>query len=223
MQYTIRKTAEIPELKGDWDGQVWSHAEPLGISHFYPQSSDHRPVTHVKLLYDDDTIYVHFRVEDRYVRCVHQEFQDMVCEDSCVEWFVQPRSDAGYVNIEMNCGGTLHCSYIEDPTRTPGGFKRFSYIPKSLAETIQIYHSLSGPILSELTESTEWSTEYAVPISLFEETIGGIGGGGLSGQTWRANFYKCGDKTSHPHWGSWAPLQELNFHRPEDFGEIVFE
>jgi hypothetical protein len=44
----------------------------------------------------------------------------------------------------------------------------------------------------------------------------------VTGQTWRANFYKCGDLTSHKHWASWQPVKELNFHRPEDFGEIVF-
>jgi hypothetical protein len=45
----------------------------------------------------------------------------------------------------------------------------------------------------------------------------------VSGQVWHANFYKCGDHTSHKHWASWQPVKELNFHRPEDFGDIVFE
>ena len=42
------------------------------------------------------------------------------------------------------------------------------------------------------------------------------------GATWRANFYKCGDETSHPHWLSWSPVKELNFHAPDDFGELKF-
>ena len=46
---------------------------------------------------------------------------------------------------------------------------------------------------------------------------------GMQDQTWRANFYKCGDATSHPHWASWNPIGEkLSFHKPEYFGEIVF-
>ncbi|MEW6117215.1 MAG: carbohydrate-binding family 9-like protein, partial [Nitrospirota bacterium] len=40
---------------------------------------------------------------------------------------------------------------------------------------------------------------------------------------WRANFYKCGDATSHPHWASWAPVEALNFHLPHCFGTICFE
>ena len=38
----------------------------------------------------------------------------------------------------------------------------------------------------------------------------------------RANFYKCGDKTAHPHFLSWSPVstEKPDFHRPEFFGEL---
>jgi len=39
----------------------------------------------------------------------------------------------------------------------------------------------------------------------------------------RANFYKCGNETSHPHWLSWMPLAERNFHDPSSFGQLVFD
>jgi hypothetical protein len=46
----------------------------------------------------------------------------------------------------------------------------------------------------------------------------------LSGQAWRGNFYKCGDETSHPHWGMWAPIREgFTFHQPRFFGTLHFE
>ena len=47
--------------------------------------------------------------------------------------------------------------------------------------------------------------------------------GTLAGRAWRANFYKCGDQTSHPHWAAWSPVDELNFHLPRCFGTIAFE
>ena len=37
----------------------------------------------------------------------------------------------------------------------------------------------------------------------------------VPGDRWRANFYKCGDETSHPHWASWSPVGRLDFHRPQ--------
>ena len=54
-----------------------------------------------------------------------------------------------------------------------------------------------------------------------EPYIGTIGD--VRGQTWRGNFYKCGDHTSHPHWASWSPIgEQLDFHQPEFFGELRF-
>jgi hypothetical protein len=46
--------------------------------------------------------------------------------------------------------------------------------------------------------------------------------GPMSSQSWRDNFYKCGDQTSHPHWASWSPVDDLNFHLPRCFGTICF-
>ncbi|MBF0230732.1 MAG: hypothetical protein HQK63_14285 [Desulfamplus sp.] len=42
---------------------------------------------------------------------------------------------------------------------------------------------------------------------------------------WRANFYKCADKTSHPHWLTWSPVDfpKPNFHIHESFGILKFE
>ena len=40
----------------------------------------------------------------------------------------------------------------------------------------------------------------------------------------RANFYKCADRTAHPHFLAWnrvdAPAPD--FHRPDFFGELIF-
>lgn len=39
----------------------------------------------------------------------------------------------------------------------------------------------------------------------------------------RGNIYKCGDKTAHPHFLSWAPVgtSQPDFHRPEYFGTFL--
>jgi len=58
-----------------------------------------------------------------------------------------------------------------------------------------------------------------VPRAFFEHYTGALGE--WSGQTWRANFYKCADDSSHPHWMSWNPVGDpLSFHRPERFGVL---
>ena len=223
MKYTVRRAALRPELEGKWEGQAWKDVEALTISSFRPESSDHRPETRVKLLYDDDGICGIYRVKDRYVRCVQTEFQSSVCEDSCVEFFVQPAGKREYFNFEFNCGGAMLVYYVDDPTRSGHGkgLKSYTRLTTEDCERVGIYHSMPRTVEPEIAEEAEWILEFFVPFSLLSKYAGPLGK--VAGQEWRANFYKCGDETSHPHWASWAPVAKLNFHLPGCFETIVFE
>jgi len=220
--YTVAKATLLAELNGLWDGPAWGPVASLHIRHFHPRSSNHRPVTEAKLLHNDQNIYVLFRVRDQYVRSVVTTMHGPVCQDSCVEFFLRTRLDKGYFNFEINAGGTLHVSYIEDCKRLPdGGFAKFEFLKPELARQVHLFHSLPDVVEPEIADPTEWLVECCVPVPVLEQYVGAIGP--LSGQEWRANFYKCGDLTSHPHWASWAPIgTELNFHAPEFFAPIRF-
>ncbi|MGD9941192.1 MAG: carbohydrate-binding family 9-like protein, partial [Clostridia bacterium] len=122
----------------DWDSAPWNSAEALRISYFHPDSKSTYPQTFCKALYDDSFLYWTFSVKDRWVRAQYLEYQDPVCRDSCVEFFVQPIPEAGYFNFEVNCIGTLQLFYIEDPTRTETGFKKATPISVADASGIQI-------------------------------------------------------------------------------------
>jgi hypothetical protein len=67
-----------------------------------------------------------------------------------------------------------------------------------------------------------WSLSYTLPFSLFETLYGSRPN---PGDTLRANFQKCGDKTQETHFGSWNPIRLSNpdFHRPEFFGYLILE
>jgi hypothetical protein len=221
MKYTIHRGS--PALDLNWDAPIWREAETLTIGNFLARSSDHRPLVQARVLHDDQSLYVFFRVEDRYVRSVATNYLDPVCRDSCVEFFVEPVAGKGYFNIEFNCGGTLLLFYIEDPTRNPGGpteFKKMTKVEKEIAEQIKVAHSMPNVVEPEIAEPTTWLLQYSVPISVFETYVGHLGT--LPGRTWRGNFYKCADKSSHPHWASWAPLDAVNFHLPKCFAPITF-
>lgn len=223
MIYTIRKASQEPTLKGLWDVPPWSQAETLEIRNFHPKSSKHHPVTRTRLLYTEKGLYVFFRVEDRYVRAIATKYQDSVCNDSCVEFFVEPKPGKGYLNFEINCGGTMLLYFIEDSTPVPGkGFARFRPVEEAVGSKVQIHHSLPRQIQETMETPVTWFLEYFVPFTVFEEYVGSVRP--VSGATWRANFYKCGGDPSHLHWGSWAPIGEpLNFHKPERFAPIRFE
>lgn len=219
--YRVRYHAAGPSLKGEWDGPAWGDVAPVELLHFRSEGSCHRPRTRVKLCYHDTGISGIFQVEDRYLRSIRTKYMEPVYKDSCVEFFVRPRPGGGYFNFEFNCGGTLLCSYITDAERTADGFKEFTLLPAEDGRRVRIYHSLPGTVTPEITEPVTWMLEFFIPFALLAQYAGSLGP--LPGQEWAANFYKCGDETSHPHWVSWQPLHSLNFHLPECFGTIRFE
>ncbi len=218
----IAKFAGIkPEMKGLWDGTAWVQANVLEVADFRPEGSDHRPGTSAKLLYDSQGIYGIFKVDDRFVRCVYTRYSGPVYKDSCVEFFVKPKPDRGYFNFEFNCGGTILSSYITNPKRTSKGFEEFVPLPESDGSQVAVYHSMPGMVDPEIRNPVTWRLEFFIPFVLLEKYAGPLDH--PKGKEWKANFYKCGDETSHPHWASWRPVPALNFHMPEYFGSIRFE
>ncbi|MFZ5569573.1 MAG: carbohydrate-binding family 9-like protein [Thermodesulfobacteriota bacterium] len=218
--YTIHRTDNRPELKGQWGGEVWGNAPFLEIAAFRPESGTHRPVTRVKILSNPEGLFGLFQVQDRFVRCVRTGFQSEVYKDSCVEFFVQPRPDSGYFNFEFNCGGAALMYYITDPRRTPDGFRAFTKLTPGEGGSVDIYASLPPIVEPELTRETCWHLEFYIPFALLRKYAGDFSVD--PGTCWRANFYKCGDETSRPHWAAWSPVDELNFHLPRCFGELRF-
>lgn len=204
-----------------WENSLWRQADEAPIDQFHAASGPHRPVAKVRLLYDRANLYLRFRVDDCHVVARHTHFQDPVWRDSCVEFFVQPRPPCGYFNFEMNCGGALLSYYIEDPTRTPDGFARFTRLTPEHGAEIRIVHSLPAMVIPEQPGPLVWHIGLQIPLAILEAYTGPLGP--LDGQAWRGNFYKCADDSSHPHWASWAPIGEvLDFHQPGRFGPLRF-
>lgn len=220
MQYIVNQTAHAGLEDQAFDSPAWEPAEVARIDHFHPRSSAHRPVTRLRMLRHGRSIHFRFRVDDRFVRCVRTGLQQAVCNDSCVEVFIQPRPDRGYFNFEFNCGGAMLLYYIEDASRgaeTP--FKRYQVVPDEQCRLVPVRSTLPPQVDPEIEQPLTWELGGTFPLELFEAFVGAMGE--PAGQEWRGNFYKCGDQTSHPHWASWAPIgAELNFHQPDLFQPI---
>lgn len=218
MQYKLsRLQGELP-VNNAWEIAPWNTIDPVAVSNFMGKRPEHFPRTLVKVAYDAEAVYVKFRVEDQYVKAVHQKNQDPVYKDSCVEFFFTPGEDVekGYFNLEMNCGGAMLFHHQLVP--------REGAVPISAMDIgeIEVASSLPHIVDPEISEEITWVVSYRIPYSIlkkyhdFEDP--------KPGTIWRANFYKCADETSHPHWLTWSPVNFPNpdFHRPEFFGELHF-
>lgn len=230
MQYTIKGApAPLGQPAAAERVDLWSAADELQVTNFPWEDSGHRPVVRCRLLWDEGWLAVRFDVQDRYVRAVAQKFNDSVCLDSCVEFFVSPSADPvqnAYFNFEVNCGGTILLHRCASTAERDAGAGNDN-VTDADGATIRTATTLPKIVEPELAEPTDWALEYHVPWALFESYFGASTPGVVTpsaGTTWRANFYKCADRTSHPHWGSWSPVDtpQPNFHRPDSFQPIHF-
>ena len=116
----------------------------------------------------------------------------------------------------MNCGGTF-LLHFNSPKQ------RGQKVDLADCQKIEVAHTLSKIIDPEITEPTIWSVEYRLPIAILEKYCSV--NKPASGVTWRANFYKCADETSQPHWLTWNKVDHPtpNFHLPQYFGQIKFK
>ena len=191
---------------------------PLVLRNYMGEMPAHFPETKVTLSYDDEAVYLAIHVADRYVRAVASGYQDNVSRDSCVEFFFTPGEavSAGYFNLEINCGGTMLFHFQKE-------FRQeMVAIPEEDGRRIECTHSMPKMVDPEITEPAEWTVECRIPIDVLEKY--GPVVRPSPGAVWRANFYKCADRTSHPHWLTWAPvdLPKPDFHQPRFFGTLKF-
>jgi hypothetical protein len=218
MMAEVKKMGSPPVIGAAWDEPPWKDAAPLLLRHWMGTRPDHFPKTEVKIAWDNDSVSVMFRVEDRYVCAVAKDHQDSVCKDSCVEFFFTPGPEIspGYFNLEMNCGGTMLFHFH------PEGRKEGVEISRIDCESIVTTHQLPRMVYPEIRKTVTWSVAYSLPFSLLERYCPVIRP--ARHVLWRGNFYKCADNTSHPHWLCWSPVDypKPDFHLPHFFGVLTF-
>lgn len=199
--------AELPHLL-DEEGVTF---QPLNTINWeaYPYS----PEVAFRIAYTDHAVLLHYKVKEKSVRGKYTKPNGQVWTDSCVEFFVSPGQDGTYYNIECNCIGTILLGTGKDGVKSHAGAETIA--------TIDRWTSLGSDPFAERLEETAWEAALVIPFTaFFNHHIDS-----LEGKNIRANFYKCGDELSTPHFVSWNPIEteHPNFHVPEFFGTLFFE
>jgi hypothetical protein len=174
---------------------------------------EYRPEVELAIAYSDNEIFIKYYIRENYFKAEMTETNQMVCEDSCVEFFVSPEDDGVYYNIEFNGIGTC---LIGSGT----GRANSTRINPEIISKIRRMTSVGTEPLAEITGDFQWSLTAAIPFEVFFRH----GVKELKGKTFRANFYKCGDKLTVPHYVTWNPVGTENpdYHQPQYFGLLKF-
>jgi hypothetical protein len=220
-KYRVSKLKGALKINADWNKAQWKKIETIKIENYMGTIPPFKPTVEAKMMYDNDNVYVIFRVKDRFVKSVVQEYNGNVSGDSCVEFFFAPDSSLplSYFNLEINAGGTPLIFYIKHPyPSTP-----YVKLEASEIKEIEIAHSLPSKVDPEITEPVTWTIEYRIPLSMLAK-FSNVSRP-APGVIWKANFYKTGSRTSNPNYITWNFVDNPrpNFHLPQFFGTLIFQ
>lgn len=174
---------------------------------------DYKPKLNFRIGHTGKEIWLKYYVTEKHILAQETRTNGEVYKDSCVEFFVS-LDGKNYYNLETNCIGTVHLAY------GPGRNNR-KFVNPEIIKKIEIESTLGNKPLEEKTGNFEWEMMIRIPVESFAfdqiKTLKGLKA--------TANFYKCGDDTSIPHYVTWNPVGTENpdYHRPEFFGKVMFE
>src|SRR5690606_29137424 len=173
----------------------------------WPAEFPYTPDVKFQIGYDRKHIFLHYVVEEEYVKATYIRANENVYEDSCVEFFISLDGKKNYFNFEFNVLGT---GLIGFGPQVKGERKRLDNETIEMVDTYTFSQKVNG--------HKTWEIYIVIPQEILQVD-------NLEGKTYHANFYKCGDGLPNPHFLSWSPIDfpKPNFHLPEFFGEIKFK
>lgn len=180
----------------------------------WPTDYPYLPEVAFAAAHTGDALLLHYRVKEQSVRAVASKDHEHIWEDACAEFFIMPAADGLYYNVECNCTGKLLVAVGK-------GRNERQPAPAEVMQAVGRWASLGTEPFDTRNEPTSWELALRLPLNTFFlhalPTLDGLKAKG--------NVYKCGDCLPVPHFVSWNPIgtESPDFHRPEYFGQMLFE
>ncbi|MDH8701130.1 hypothetical protein M2138_000469 [Dysgonomonadaceae bacterium PH5-43] len=179
----------------------------------WSETYPYKPEVKFAIAHDNTNILLRFFVKEQSVMAMVTEDNGAVWTDSCVEFFIN-FDESGYYNFEFNCIGAMLLGFRKEKNNA-------THADSSILHDIERHSSLGNTPFTEKQGEQEWELAVKIPVtSFFKHSIKS-----LSGLNAKANFYKCGDNLSVPHFLSWNPIDNPtpNFHLEKYFKTLIFE
>lgn len=178
----------------------------------WSESFPYAPEANAYVAHSGEYLSILYEVNGLDLRALELEDNAHPWENSCCEFFVGVPGSRDYINFELVCNGSLLVA------RGSGREDRVKLPSEKVAQIVRM-GSLERKIYDERDKEFSWSIFIRIPFELI------VGEGNTVPDTLRANFYKCANKSAHPHFLSWNPIKTPapDFHRPEYFGTLILE
>ncbi len=209
-----------------WMGAPWT-AEFVDIEGAAKPKPRFR--TRVKMLWDDNCLYVGAEIEEPHVWATLTERDSVIFHDNDFEVFLDPDGDNHlYAEIEVNALGTVWDLLLVKPYRD-GGPAVNGWDVAGLKVGVRVNGTLNDPSDTD----RGWSVEIAIPWKALAE-VAGRPCPPRHGDQWRINFsrvqwetrieggrYEKVPNKPEDNW-VWSPQGVIDMHRPERWGYLQF-
>ena len=216
-EYVAKKAGCEMIMDGVLDEPAWTNSQPVGPFVFAWYESGDKEQTEAKIVWDDTRIYFAFRCDDKHIWAEHYEHGSGVYQDDCCEAFISPVPEGperlDYINYEINCIASRLTGY-HAPSRDVN--KRWNE-----CIGVEIGRVINGTCCDDSDTDTGWVLEFSIPFKHFEDFDAQFPP--VNGQAIFLGLNRCGGKTNQQY-SQWSPSQtpKPNFHKPEDFGKVIF-
>jgi hypothetical protein len=196
---------------------AWDNAQVLKDFAVFWQRRPAKTATTARLLWDLNYLYFTAEMEDSDLYATVEEHNGRTWENDVFELFFKPAADKlMYYEFQVNPLNTQLELFL--PSRGSGGYDRFAPLTRLGMETAV---RLQGTLNKWDDRDVGWTVEGRIPWKAFTVT----GGRPKPGDRWRFALcrYDYSVAFDHPELSSLAPLTAPDFHRYEDYSELIFK
>jgi hypothetical protein len=211
-----------------WEAAPWTDA-------FVDIEGDRKPKprfrTRVKMLWDDDALYIAAEMEEPHLWATLKEHDSVIFQDNDFEVFLDPDGDNHmYGELELNALNTTWDLLLTKPYKN-GGHAVHAWEITGLKTAVKLDGTLNDPRDTDKC----WTLEIKWPWKGLHEMVNTkvTELPPQNGDRWRINFsrvewdtevadgkYRKTTKTEH-NW-VWSPQGVIDMHRPERWGYLQF-
>lgn len=209
LEYRVTRTSDDIHLDGNPSDPAWETAPAAGPFRLNADAVAAPLATEVRMLYDDDSLYVLFRCEDPEPWATKENWDDNLWEEEAVEVFLQPDAKKpAYAEFEVNPLGTVMDTWCPEAN-------------KAVPFDTWNLEGLRAAVRGVEKNPKGWTCEIGIPWKGLNANRTSDGAAPKPGDRWRIGLYRVEAKPK-PMLLAWSPTMGPSFHVPEKFGVLVF-
>ena len=228
--YDCRRAAAPIVIDGRMNEPSWRHAPWTKPFVDIQGEAEPRPRfrTRVKMLWDDEYLYVAAELEEPHVWATLTQHDAVIFQDNDFEVFLNPTGDGrNYFEFEINALNTGWDLFLPKPYKQGGRADNSWEIP-GLRTAVHVNGTLNDP----RNRDHGWTVEIAIPWTAYASRADVKRPS--AGDVWRVNFsrvewrvetaggsYRKAPGFKEDNW-VWSPQGVINMHVPERWGFMRF-